>query len=400
MRQRDTLGAAPSGIPLELALPSLHQIKERKVVQWGLAYLAGAWLVLQVVVALGSVYGWPTWLMRTIPVLLVTGFLGALVLAWFHGEQGRQRVSGVEFVLLIGVLALAGGGVAVLAPSDQNPPLEALNDVDLNNLHDEQALELAYEWGIGGNIKASMAVLEHLVERVDSDSAKMSYLATGASLLSREGRQEDAVTWMLELMAIDPVSLTLASDAGPEITRGYLEALRRHYAARVQPSPVRTIAVLPQGAYMVGFPDSLSGVRTELAEALPTLLQVEMAPAMRLAGIDVVERQDVAAIERWKHAPLPIGEVRVGLPGSDWLWVDEGSMPEGLLRASHYVLCYCTYLGEPFESGGIGSMTCSAQLISTEGSGIRASAQSRGDIADWYALFTDVSARLAKQITS
>ena len=98
-----------------MPLPSLDSIKERKLVQWALTYLAGAWLVLQVVVALGGVYGWPVWLLRAVPVALVVGFFGALVLAWYHGERGAQRVSRVEASVLSVLLVVGGGAVALVA---------------------------------------------------------------------------------------------------------------------------------------------------------------------------------------------------------------------------------------------------------------------------------------------
>jgi len=381
-----------------MALPSLQAIQERKVVQWGLAYLAGAWLVLQVVVALGSVYGWPLWLLRAIPVLLVAGLFVAVVLAWFHGEKGHQRITGVELGLLAVVLGLAGVGVAVFAPSGEASPAETehLSDADLEDLGDKQALELAYEWGLGGNMTASMSVLDRLIGRAESDSAKMAYLATGASLLSKDGRRDEAVAWMLRIMDIDPVSLTLTSDAGSEITDGYLEAMRRHYATNTRPSPVSSVAVLPQGAYMVGFPDSLSESRTSLADGIPSILEIELADALASMGISVLARGNLDTLEL---GPLPIQEVSVGLPGSDWLWVDERSMPIGWMRASHYVLCYCTYLGDPFERGGVGSMTCSARLISTEGSGVQASAQSPGDLKNWSDIVSNLSSSLVSQLS-
>ena len=39
---------------------------------------------------------------------LVVGFGVTLVLAWYHGEQGRQRVSGPELLIIAGVLIVAG----------------------------------------------------------------------------------------------------------------------------------------------------------------------------------------------------------------------------------------------------------------------------------------------------
>jgi len=92
--------------------PSLLQrLKERKLVQWGLAYLAGAFVVFQLLDALREPLGLSTAFQQAIVALVVTGFFITLVLAWYHGEKGRQAVSGVE-ALLIAVL-LGGGGFVV-----------------------------------------------------------------------------------------------------------------------------------------------------------------------------------------------------------------------------------------------------------------------------------------------
>lgn len=82
---------------------------QRKVVQWALAYLAGAWVLLQVLGLAGESYEWPTSIMRMAFVLMALGFIVALVLAWYHGERGAQRVSGPELLILALLLALGGG---------------------------------------------------------------------------------------------------------------------------------------------------------------------------------------------------------------------------------------------------------------------------------------------------
>lgn len=90
----------------------LKRLKERKLVQWALAYLAGAWLVLQVLDLLADAFAWPIGVQQIAIVLLGVGFFAALVLAWYHGEKGAQRVSGAEIGMLAGILAMAGVGVA------------------------------------------------------------------------------------------------------------------------------------------------------------------------------------------------------------------------------------------------------------------------------------------------
>ena len=86
----------------------VDKLKQRKIVQWGLAYLAAAWLVMQVVDVLGGRWGISNASARVVDLTLVAGFFVALVLAWYHGEQGRQRVSGAEILIITSLLAVAG----------------------------------------------------------------------------------------------------------------------------------------------------------------------------------------------------------------------------------------------------------------------------------------------------
>jgi adenylate cyclase len=90
------------------------RLRGRKVVQWSVAYLTAAWVGLQVVGQLAQTFGFDSGVERITFVLLAVGFLAAVVLAWYHGEKGRQRVSGTEVVLLLGVVAIGAAGVAAV----------------------------------------------------------------------------------------------------------------------------------------------------------------------------------------------------------------------------------------------------------------------------------------------
>jgi TolB-like protein len=94
----------------------LDRLRERKLVQWALAYLAGGWLLLQVVHLLGEQFAVPGGLLRAITVLIGIGFFVTLVVAWYHGEQGRQRVSGPELLILAMLMVIAGGVVWLIGP--------------------------------------------------------------------------------------------------------------------------------------------------------------------------------------------------------------------------------------------------------------------------------------------
>lgn len=88
----------------------LQRLKQRKLVQWALAYGAGAFALLQGIDIVAQQFGWPESVRRGITLALVVGFFVTLVLAWYHGERGAQRVSGTE-LLIIGLVLAVGGGL-------------------------------------------------------------------------------------------------------------------------------------------------------------------------------------------------------------------------------------------------------------------------------------------------
>jgi len=86
-------------------------LRRRKVVQWTLAYMAGAWVLAQVLALVGDQFGWTLAVQRAITATLGFGALPALVFAWFHGDRGAQRISGTEaFLLMLALGATAGAG--------------------------------------------------------------------------------------------------------------------------------------------------------------------------------------------------------------------------------------------------------------------------------------------------
>src|SRR3546814_15729563 len=111
-----------------------RRLRQRKLVQWALAYAAGAFALLQGVDIVAQQFGWPEGLQRGITLVLGLGFFATLVLAWYHGERGAQAISGAELLVLTMLLAVGGGRLVrfagtsaepVLAPSD--PPASHTN---------------------------------------------------------------------------------------------------------------------------------------------------------------------------------------------------------------------------------------------------------------------------------
>jgi TolB-like protein/Flp pilus assembly protein TadD len=90
----------------------IRRLKERKLVQWALGYAAAAFALVQALDIVSNRFHWPEPVMRWSILLLLFGFAVALVLAWYHGERGQQRVSRSELIVL-GVLLTAAGAAAV-----------------------------------------------------------------------------------------------------------------------------------------------------------------------------------------------------------------------------------------------------------------------------------------------
>ena len=69
------------------------ELKRRNVIRMAGLYLVGAWLVVQVAGTVLPMFGAPEWLPRTIVVLLVTGFVPAVIFSWVFEltPQGLKR---------------------------------------------------------------------------------------------------------------------------------------------------------------------------------------------------------------------------------------------------------------------------------------------------------------------
>jgi TolB-like protein len=83
-------------------------LRRRKVVQWGLGYVAVAWGIVQALEFAVATFHWAEAITRVGAVLAVAGLPVTITLAWFHGDRGHQRATRLELVVLAAVLAVGG----------------------------------------------------------------------------------------------------------------------------------------------------------------------------------------------------------------------------------------------------------------------------------------------------
>ncbi|HKJ93618.1 MAG TPA: BTAD domain-containing putative transcriptional regulator, partial [Longimicrobiales bacterium] len=113
---------------------TLSELRRRHVIGWTLAYLATALGTFEAVQNLASAYGWSPSITRELPVLLGFGAVAAIVLAWYHGAAGWQRVTPAEAGILA-ILAVGGFTFATVTGEGRaNPSRAASGRLDLSRI--------------------------------------------------------------------------------------------------------------------------------------------------------------------------------------------------------------------------------------------------------------------------
>ncbi len=187
-----------------------ERIQGRRLFQWAIAYVAGGWLLLELLGFVADNFGWPGSIVRGATVLLGVGFFVTLVLAWYHGEKGHQRVGGVELLMLAALLLIAGVAVRQVTDSGASddssetvlaPPLGAAS-VDGASIavlpFENQSAEPENEYfsdGITDDIITQLAKIGGL--KVISKTSVMKYRDRGNKSLKEIG-EELSVAAILE----------------------------------------------------------------------------------------------------------------------------------------------------------------------------------------------------------
>jgi TolB-like protein len=116
------------------------RLRRRKVVQWGLAYAAGAWALLQVLGFAADSFGWPAVTKQLAMLGFAAGLPVAVVLAWYHGDRGHQRVTRSEFAIIAVLLALGGGIVGWWGHVAETPAGAAVAPAPAPTVTDERSV--------------------------------------------------------------------------------------------------------------------------------------------------------------------------------------------------------------------------------------------------------------------
>jgi TolB-like protein len=97
-------------------MSTFRELRQRRFVQILIAYLATSWVVIEVISQLVEHDLLPLIVYKLTLVWFLGGLPGAAVVAWFHGEQGRQKAPRSE-IAFITLLVIALGGFTFVAVS-------------------------------------------------------------------------------------------------------------------------------------------------------------------------------------------------------------------------------------------------------------------------------------------
>ena len=124
--QPANVGSAPPSVAPAPVLDFWERLRQHKVMQWTLAYVAAAYTLLHGTEMVVGAMHWPELMVRTTLVLLALGLPVAILLAWYHGHKAQQRISGPELAMLTVLLIIAGSILLVVSRnSDEHIPAAA-----------------------------------------------------------------------------------------------------------------------------------------------------------------------------------------------------------------------------------------------------------------------------------
>ncbi len=95
------------------------ELRKRHLVEIALVYLGAGWLFVEMADFVVNEYGFSRKVLDTVVLLAMLGFPAFLVIGWFHGEKGHQRVQRGEAWLLATLGVLAAVGTYRIATAEQ-----------------------------------------------------------------------------------------------------------------------------------------------------------------------------------------------------------------------------------------------------------------------------------------
>ncbi len=306
----------------------LQRLKERKLVQWTVAYCASAFALVQLLDIVAQRFEWPAYVMRLTFIALAIGFFVVLVLAWYHGERGDQRVTGTELLILALLLSLGGGFLwrfsgtvheAATGPAAGPAPAVTVPDKSIavlpfENLSSDKD-NAYFADGVQDEILTDLARIADL--KVISRTSVMQYREAATRNLRKIG-QELGVAHVLE---------------------GSVQRASGKVRVNAQLIDARTDAHLWAQTYDRNLADVFA-IQSEIAQTIAGQLQARLLPNEQKA-IAQAPTTDLAAHDLYLRARI-LDELSNDPNGREYLLQAVQLLNQATERDPNFLLAYCS----------------------------------------------------------
>lgn len=104
----------------------IEQIKERKILRWLGIYSSLALTVTGAVNLFSIRYNFPPLIFDSLVILILSGFPSIIIMAWFHGKEGTQKIKRKEIILhsVIAAVAILFLANVLELPGFKNPSIK------------------------------------------------------------------------------------------------------------------------------------------------------------------------------------------------------------------------------------------------------------------------------------
>ena len=268
------------------------KLRRRKVVQWSIAYAAGAWGLLQGVGFAADAFHWPDAIKQVALLVLLLGLPIVLVVAWYHGDRGQQRIGRTELAILT-LLLVMGGGLFWLYQRSGDTPASSTREVAV-----PESATTTVDAG------ASIAVLPFENRSAEQDDAFFV-----------DGIHDDILTQLSKISALKVISRTsverfrktdlsvqqIAAQLGVKsILEGGVQRAGDRVRINVQLIDAGTDAHLWAETYDRAITaENIFAIQTELAAAIAGALKAALTPAER-ARVNAVPTRNLKAWEAYQ----------------------------------------------------------------------------------------------------
>src|SRR5437764_4431916 len=266
----------------------LQRLKQRKLVQWAVAYVAAAFALIQGLDIVAQRFSWPDSIERTLIIAACIGFFIAMVLAWYHGERGAQRVTGTELLIIVLLVSLGAFFFWRFAAGSRAPMVTSVSSVAPVAITEK-----------------SIAVLPF--ENLSSDEENAYFT---------DGVQDEILTDLAKIADLKVISRTsvmqyksgiarnlrkIAEELGvAHVVEGSVQRAANKIRVNAQLIDARTDAHLWAQTYDRDLADVFA-IQSEIAKAIADQLQAKLSPNEKKA-IEQPPTTDLAAFDLYSRA--------------------------------------------------------------------------------------------------